>query len=65
MDVYKGIPVETLYQAWLSIEAKKEEARTRKLDRDRRAREVYREKNRERLNQESREYYRKRKEQVN
>ena len=60
-EVYKGIPVETLYQAWLSLKTHEEEAHQRKLERDRRARQVYREKNRDRLNQESREYYKKRK----
>lgn len=62
--MYKGVPLETLYEAWVSIKIKEDEARQRKLERDRRAREIYREKNRERLNQESREYYQKRKSQA-
>ena len=58
---YKGHPVEPMYEVWKAQEDKKAESHRKKLERDRKAKERYREKNRERLNQEAKEYYRARK----
>ena len=63
-EIYKGHPVEPMYEAWKAQEDKKAESHRKKLERDRKAKERYREKNRERLNQEAKEYYRARKERV-
>ena len=60
-EVYKGHPIEPMYEAWKAQEDKKAESHRKKLERDRKAKERYREKNRERLNQEARDYYRSRK----
>ena len=63
-EVYKGHPIEPMYEVWKTQEDKKAESHRKKLERDRKAKERYREKNRERLNQEAKEYYRARKERV-
>jgi hypothetical protein len=63
-EVYKGLPIEPMYEAWKAQEDKKAESHRKKLERDRKAKERYREKNRERLNQEAKEYYRARNERV-
>jgi hypothetical protein len=63
-EVYKGLPIEPMYEVWKAQEDKKAESHRKKLERDRKAKERYREKNRERLNQEAKEYYRARNERV-
>jgi hypothetical protein len=63
-EVYKGLPIEPMYEAWKAQEDKKAESHRKKLERDRKAKQRYREKNRERLNQEAKEYYNLRKHQV-
>ena len=63
-EVYKGLPIEPMYEAWKAQEDKKAESHRKKLERDRKAKQQYREKNRERLNQEAKEYYHVRKHQV-
>jgi hypothetical protein len=60
-ETYKGLPVEPMYEVWKAQEDKKAESHRKKLERDRRAKETYRKNNRERLNQEAKEYYRLRK----
>lgn len=60
-EIYKGHPIEPMYEVWKAQEDKKAESHRKKLERDRKAKERYREKNRERLNQEARDYYRSRK----
>lgn len=47
---------------WMEHEKKKEEQHQRKLERDRRAKEKYREKNRELLREQAKAYYQKKKE---
>jgi len=60
-ETYKGLPVEPMYEAWKAQEDKKAESHRKKLERDRKAKKVYREKNKELLREQAREYYYKKK----
>jgi hypothetical protein len=47
METYKGEPLEEMYNLWMAHKAKKEETHRKKLERDRRAKARWREKQRE------------------
>ena len=52
-EVYKGHPIEPMYEAWKAQEDKKAESHRKKLERDRKAKERYREKNRDLLREQA------------
>ena len=57
MEEYKGEPLEEMYKLWMEHKARKEESHRKKLERDRKAKKVYREKNRDLLREQAKAYY--------
>jgi hypothetical protein len=60
-ETYKGFPIEPMYEAWKAQEDKKAESHRKKLERDRKAKKVYREKNRDLLREQAKAYYHEKK----
>ena len=60
-ETYKGFPIEPMYEAWKAQEDKKDESHRKKLERDRKAKKVYREKNKELLREQAKAYYHEKK----
>ena len=58
---YKGHPIEPMYEVWKAQEDKKAESHRKKLERDRKAKERYREKNRDLLREQAKAYYHEKK----
>ena len=60
-SMYKGEPLEEMYNFWMEHKARKEESHRKKLERDRKAKERYREKNRDLLREQAKAYYHEKK----